>query len=245
MSESPRGDRFNTTHWSVVVSAGGSSSTDASRALATLCETYWFPLYAYVRRAGHSAADAQDLTQDFFVHLLAKNRLAIADRQRGRFRTFLLCSMKNFLINYEKMQDTQKRGGGRPTISFDINSATNRYGILEPVDNLTPDRIYEKRWALTVLDLVVRRLSEEFCAAGRLSLFEQLKPFLARGTTKASREAVARQLGMSEGAVKVAVHRMRQRCRQLFREEVARTTADPDAIDDELTEVLAALRAEK
>ena len=183
-----RRDRFATTHWSMVVSAGGTAARpEASRALATLCENYWFPLYAFVRRAGYSAEDAQDLTQEFFVRLLAKNYLAVADRQRGRFRSFLLGAMKHFLAKEERRQGAQKRGGHRPMISLDFHSGENRYSLIEPVDNLTPERLYEKRWALTLLDLVLGRLREEFRAAGKLELFDTLKQFLAGGDRKAER----------------------------------------------------------
>ena len=179
-----RADRFATTHWSMVLSAGRSRSREADRALATLCENYWFPLYAFVRRAGHSAEDAQDLTQEFFVRLLAKNYLATADRQRGRFRSFLLGAMKHFLANQERHESAQKRGGHRSTISLDFHSGESRYRQIEPVDNLTPERLYERRWALTLLDLVLNRLREEFRAAGKLELFDTLKQFLAGGPGK-------------------------------------------------------------
>ncbi len=149
-----------------------------------LCENYWFPLYAFVRRAGHSAEDAQDLTQEFFLRLLTKNYLAVADRQRGRFRSFLLGAMKHFLANQQRRQATQKRGGQQPTISLDFHAGENRYRLIEPVDNLTPERLYEKRWALNLLDLVLGRLHDEFHAAGKLKLFDTLKQFLAGGITK-------------------------------------------------------------
>ena len=236
-------DRFATTHWSMVVSAGGSHSPEASQALATLCENYWFPLYAFVRRAGYSAEDAQDLTQEFFVRLLTKNYLAVADRQRGRFRSFLLGAMKHFLANQERRQGAQKRGGHRLTISLDFHTGENRYSQIEPVDNLTPERLYEKRWALTLLDLVLSRLREEFRAAGKLELFDTLKQFLAGGTAKPAYLEVAEQLGMTEGAVKVAAHRLRRRYRKLLKEEIARTTAGPEEMEDELGKLLAALSA--
>jgi RNA polymerase sigma factor (sigma-70 family) len=236
-----RKDRFATTHWSMVVSAGGPRSSEASRALAMLCENYWFPLYAFVRRAGYTAEDAKDLTQEFFVCLLAKNYLATADRQRGRFRSFLLGAMKHFLANQERHQAAQKRGGNRLTISLDFHSGESRYKQIEPVDNLTPERLYEKRWALTLLDLVLSRLREEFRAAGKLKLFDTLKQFLAGGAAKPAHLEVAEQLGMTEGAVKVAAHRLRRRYRKLLKEEIARTIVDPEALEDELGELLAVL----
>ena len=240
-----RGDRFATTHWSMVVSAGGSPSSEASRALAMLCENYWFPLYAFVRRAGHSAEDAQDLTQEFFVRLLAKNYLAVADRQRGRFRSFLLGAMKHFLAKEQRRQRAQKRGGNRPLLSFDFQSGEHRYSLIEPVDNLTPERLYEKRWALTLLDLVLSRLREEFHTAGKLELFDSLKQFLAAGTAKPAYLEIAEELGMSEGAVKVAAHRLRRRYRKLLKQEIARTIVGPEALEDELRDLLAALSSEK
>jgi RNA polymerase sigma factor (sigma-70 family) len=241
-----RGDRFATTHWSMVVSAGGSRSPDADQALAELCESYWFPLYAFVRRAGHSAEDARDLTQEFFVRLLSKNYLADADRQRGRFRSFLLGAMKHFLANQKRRQRAQKRGGQQPTISLDFHSGEDRYRQIEPVDNLTPERLYERRWAMTLLDLVLGRLCEEFVAAGRLKLFEALKQFLAGGAQRSQTYSdVAQQLGMTEGAVKMAAHRMRRRYRELLKAEISRTTFGAEAMEDELCELLAALGSEK
>jgi RNA polymerase sigma factor (sigma-70 family) len=241
---SAHGDRFATTHWSMVVSAGRSPSPEASRSLAILCENYWFPLYAFVRRAGYSADDAQDLTQEFFVRLLAENYLASADRHRGRFRSFLLGAMKHFLANQERSQGAQKRGGHRPVISLDFQSGENRYRQIEPVDNLTPERLYEKRWALALLDLVLSRLREEFRAAGKLTLFDTLKPCLAGGSTKPAYPAIAEELGMSEGAVKVAAHRLRRRYRHLLKEEIARTIVAPETLEDELGDLLAALSSE-
>ena len=236
----------------MVVSAGGhrsgagvGRSPEASRSLAILCENYWFPLYAFVRRAGYSAEDAQDLTQEFFARLLAKNYLAAADRQRGKFRSFLLGAMKHFLSKEERRQGAQKRGGHQPMLSLDFHSGENRYNLIEPVDNLTPERLYEKRWALTLLDLVLSRLREEFHAAGKLELFDTLKQFLAGGTAKPAYHEVAKDLAMSEGAVKVAVHRLRRRYRKLLNEEIARTVVGPEALEDELGELLAALSSDK
>jgi len=206
-----------------------------------LCENYWFPLYAFVRRAGYSAEDAQDLTQEFFVRLLAKNYLADADRQRGRFRSFLLGAMKHFLAKEQRRQRARKRGGNRPILSLDFHSGEKRYSLIEPVDNLTPERLYEKRWALTLLDLVLSRLREEFRTAGKLERFDSLKQFLAGGTAKPAYLEVAEELGMSEGAVKVAVHRLRRRYRKLLKKEIAQTTVGPEALEDELGELLAAL----
>jgi RNA polymerase sigma-70 factor (ECF subfamily) len=240
-----RGDRFATTHWSIVVSAGAGRWPEASQALATLCENYWFPLYAFVRRAGYSAEDAQDLTQEFFVALLAKNYLAVADRQRGKFRSFLLGAIKHFLANQQRRQGARKRRSRQAVLSLDFDSGENRYRQMEPADNLTPERLYEKRWAMTLLDLVFHRLRQEFLAAGKLPLFDRLKPLLATGPGEMSYREVAAELAMSEGAVKVAVHRMRRRYRQLLKERIAQTVTGPEAIDDELRDLLAALGAGK
>jgi RNA polymerase sigma-70 factor (ECF subfamily) len=228
-----------------VASAGRERSPEASRALATLCENYWFPLYAFVRQAGYSAEDAQDLTQEFFVGLLAKNYLAVADRQRGRFRSYLLGAMKHFLAKHKRRQGAQKRGGHSPLLSLDFDSGEHRYRSLEPVDNLTPERLYQKRWALALLDLVFRRLREEFFAAGKLHLFDRLKPFLAGKTGGPPYLEVAEELRMTEGAVKVAVHRLRRQYRKLLKEEIAQTIESPDTLEDELGELLAALSSEK
>jgi DNA-directed RNA polymerase specialized sigma24 family protein len=230
----------------MVVSAGGARSSDASRALAALCENYWFPLYAFVRRAGYTADDAQDLTQEFFLRLLANNYLAVADPQRGRFRSFLLGAMKHFLANQERRQATQKRGGHQPLISLDFHSGEECYRLIEPTDNLTPERLFERRWALTLLDLVLSRLREEYCSVGKSELFDSLKQFLAGRPAKPSAySGVAKQRGMSEGAVKVAVHRMRRRYRKLLMEEIARTIVGPETLEDELGKLLAALSSEK
>ena len=237
--------RFPTTDWSVVVCAGRSRSPEAGRALSLLCESYWFPLYAFVRRAGYTADDAQDLTQDFFVRLLAKDYLGVVDRQRGRFRSFLLGAMKHFLANSQRYQGAQKRGGHHPVISLDFHSGEDRYRQIEPIDHLTPERLYEKRWALALLDLVLSKLREEFRVVGKLPQFDILKQFLAAGTVNPAYSEVAEQLAMSEGAVKVAVHRLRRRYRTLLREEIARTVVGPESLEDELGELLAALGSEK
>ncbi len=243
-----RGDRFATTHWSMVVSAGGyrgptgvGHSPEAGRALALLCENYWFPLYAFVRRAGYSAEDAQDLTQGFFVGLLARNHLPVADPQRGKFRSFLLGAIKHFLAKEQRYRRARKRGGLQTVISLDFDAGENRYQRIEPADNLTPERLYEKRWAMSLLDRVFERLRREFLAAGKLPLFDRLKQFLAAGPGETPYREVAEELALSEGAVKVAVHRLRRRYRKLLTEEIAQTVAGPEALEDELRELLAAL----
>ena len=242
------GGRFATTRWSMVVSAGQSRSTQSRRALAVLCENYWFPLYAFVRRSGRSAEDAQDLTQEFFVRLLTENYLAVADRQQGRFRSFLLGAMKHFLANQRRRQAAQKRGGAATVLSLDFDGGEHRYGQIEPSTNLTAERLYEKRWAMTLLDLVLGRLREEFRVAGKLELFDVLKQFLAGGGKHDGSPTyldVGKQLGMSEAAVKTAVHRLRRRYRKLLKDEIAQTVDGHGSLEEELRDLMAALGSEK
>lgn len=227
-------DRFATTHWSVVVSAGDARSSQAERSLAVLCENYWFPLYAFVRRAGHSAEDAQDLTQEFFVRLLDKNFLAVADRQKGRFRTFLLTAVKHFLANEQDRARAKKRGGGQAIVS--LEDLESRYGR-EPVDTLTPERIFERQWALALLNQVLSRLQAEMTANNKGLLFDTLKDHLT-GNQSASHATIAARLGMTEGAIKTAAHRLRRRYRDLLREEIAQTVACPDEIEEEIRYLL-------
>ena len=232
-----RKDRFATTHWSMVVSAGDRRSPEVNRSLAILCENYWFPLYAFVRRAGHSAEDAQDLTQEFFVRLLDKQFLAAADRNKGRFRTFLLTAVKRFLANeYDRIQ-AKKRGGGQTILSLECLEA--RY-CQEPADTLTPERIFEQQWALTLLNQVLARLQAEMTADGKTALFDALKDHLT-GSQAVGYATTAARLGMTEGAVKVAAHRLRQRYRELLREEIAQTVASPDEIEEEVRYLFACL----
>lgn len=223
-------DRFATTHWSVVVSAGDSRSPQAERSLAILCENYWFPLYAFIRRAGNSAQDAQDLTQGFFVRLLDKRFLAAADRQKGRFRTFLLTAVKRFLANEHDRATAKKRGGGQTIVPLENLEA--RYAQ-EPADTLTPERIFERQWALALLDQVLARLQAEMTASGKATLFDALKGSLTVGLADGY-AAVAERLEMTEGAVKTAAHRLRRRYRELLREEIAQTVADPGEIEEEI-----------
>ena len=223
--------------WSL--SAGGGRSPEAGRALATLCENYWFPLYAFVRRAGYSAEDAQDLTQEFFARLLAQRFLANVDRQKGKFRSFLLAALKHFLADQWDRAHAQKRGGGQTVLSFDSLDAETRYR-LEPASDLTPEKMFEKQWALSLLEQVLSRLHAEMVAEGKSALFEALKDTLTgvRSTTYA---AIGAELGMSEGAVKVAAHRLRRRYRALLREEIAQTVASAEEIGDEIRYLLSCL----
>jgi len=231
---------FVTTHWSVVLTAGRRDTARARDALARLCQTYWHPLYAYVRRVGHSPHDAQDLTQEFFARLLEKNFLAGADESRGRFRSFLLASLKHFLANEWHKAQAQKRGGGQIPLSIDFDAAETAVHF-EPADTTTADKIYERRWALTLLDCVLRRLREEFVRDGKEKLFEQLKPTLTEASRSVPYAEIARRLDTTEGAVKVAVHRLRQRYREVLRAEIADTVASPGEVEDELRNLFAAL----
>ena len=234
---------FVTTHWSVVLAAGRGSDTSRARdALARLCQAYWHPLYAYVRRLGNSPHDAQDLTQEFFARLLAKNYLAGADESRGRFRSYLLASFKNFLANEWDKARAQKRGGGQIPIPIDVASAeTSCQVTVEPADPASAEKIFERRWALTLLDQVLRRLRNEYVSSGRTELFEQLKPTLTEASRSVKYAEIAARLDTTEGAVKVAVHRLRQQYRELLRAEIAETVSSPDEVDDELKNLFAAL----
>lgn len=235
---SPGSRSFATTRWSIVLAARAPAEDAGGAALATLCRSYWYPLYAFVRRQGLGEHDAQDLTQEFFARLLEKGWLGGVERERGRFRSWLLASMKHFLANEWDKSRAKKRGGGVATISFDAMSAETRFRH-EPADTETAEKLYDRRWALTLLDQVLARLREEMSAAGKLDLFEALKFSLTGGRTAYAEVAAA--LGMSEGAVKVAVHRLRERYRELIRAEIAETVATPAEVEDELRHLLAAL----
>ncbi len=240
-SETGRRDAtFVTTHWSVVLTARRSDTTRAQAALAGLCQTYWYPLYAYVRRRGYSPHDAQDLTQEFFARLLEQNWLTQADRERGRFRTFLLAALRHFLANEWDKAHAQKRGGAIQFVPLQLDDAETRYGQ-EPADPVTPEQYFERRWALALLDEVLNRLRQEQVAAGAGTLFDALKPCLAGSSQAQPYAALAAELGMTEGAVKVAVHRLRHRYRQLLREEIANTVATPAEVDAEMHHLFAVL----
>jgi len=232
--------RFAQTRWSMVVAAAGGDSTKARRALEHLCGTYWYPLYAFVRREGHGADDAQDLTQEFFARLLEKNWLDAVDREKGKFRSFLLAAMRHFLANEWDRAHRLKRGGGQAVLSLDAESAEARYA-LEPADRMTADRIFERRWALTLLEQVLVRLRKEFAAVGKDRLFEELKAALTG--EKIPYAEIAARLNLNEGAVRVAVHRLRLRYRDLIRAEIAETVAGEDGVDAEVQHLFAALAA--
>lgn len=227
------GDIFATTHWTVVLAAGQRHSPQADHALEELCRTYWFPLYAYVRRRGHAKADAEDLVQAFFARFLAKNYLAGLSEERGRFRAFLLAALKNFLINEWKHASRQKRGGGEATLSLDWETADTKFQVAAQ-NEPSPDQAFDREWALALLSRVIERLQAECVADGKAKVFEQLKVFLAAGKGETAQSEVAKSLGMEEGAVRVAVHRLRKRYRQLLRDEIANTLSDPAMVDEEM-----------
>jgi RNA polymerase sigma-70 factor (ECF subfamily) len=231
---------FATTRWSVVLTASGSPSPTADEALATLCETYWYPLYAFLRSRGYSAEDAQDLTQSFFARLLEKETLRHADPTRGRFRSFLLASLKNFAANERDRTVAARRGGGVPAISLELETAEGRFGMELPSDE-TPERIYDRHWALALLDRAMSRLSAEAAHSGKPFQFDRLKPYLTGDQPRLSYSETALDLETSEGAVKVAVHRLRRRFRDLVRDEIAQTLSSPDDIDDELRHLWASV----
>jgi RNA polymerase sigma-70 factor (ECF subfamily) len=241
-SHEAQGHWFTTTHWSVVLAAGHGVGEDCARALERLCQTYWRPLYLYVRRRGHGPDDAQDLTQEFFRAFLERNAVERADRARGRFRTFLLASLQNFLAKEWRRATAAKRGGGQPLLSLDTDSAEAQYRTGR-VEELTPERAYEKSWAVATLEEAMVNLQSEYQRSGKGELFAKLRLLLWEDPDERTYAALGRQLAMSEAAVKMVVSRLRQRARELLRREIAHTIADPDEIDDEFRHLVAVLRA--
>jgi RNA polymerase sigma factor (sigma-70 family) len=232
---------FSTTHWSVVLAAGQTESPEATQALDRLCRAYWYPLYAYVRRQGHAPADAQDLVQEFFARLLERNYFRLADRSRGRFRTFLLTSLKHFLINEWTKAHRQRRGNGEPLLSLEEERAERRLSA-EPATEQPPDTLYDRGWAAILLKRAMAALGEESERSGKGELLERLKQFLWGEKSGLSYAAMAEQLGMTEAAVKVAVHRLRQRYGELLRAEIARTVATPAEVNEELRYLVSVIR---
>jgi len=227
------GDIFATTHWTVVLAAGRRSAPQADRALEELCRAYWYPLYAYVRRHGHSREDAEDLTQGFFASFLKRNYLERVSSEKGRFRAFLLAALKHFLANEYDRAGRQKRGGGVAPLSLDWQDADARYQF-DPADQISPDKLYDRAWAMTLLEQVITRLRAESAAEGRAEVFEQLKPFLMAGGGDIPYAQAAAKLGLNESAARVAVHRLRKRYRELLRAEIAQTLSDPADLDEEM-----------
>lgn len=236
----PRPDCFVTTRWTVVLAAGRKSSPDSDRALAELCRTYWYPLYVYVRRQGHSREEAEDLVQGFFERFLDRNYLGGLCSERGRFRAFLLASLKHFLANARDKASRLKRGGHAEHLSLDWQGADERYHF-EPADPVSPDVLYDRAWALTLLERVVQRLGSECAADGKARLFAAARAYLPRGADDVPYAEAAAGLGMDEGALRVAVHRLRRRYRHLLREEIAQTLTNPEAVEEELRSLRAAL----
>lgn len=236
--------RFQTTRWSLVLAAGDASAPDAHAALQTLSQGYWYPLYAYARRRGASPDDAADLTQEFFARLIEGELLQTADPRKGRFRTFLLTIFQRFLASDYERRQALKRGGNRPLLSIDAGEGERRYAF-EPVDLATPELLFERRWALTLLEHVLGLLEQEYRQKGKGALFENCRAWLAGSADETSYSAAATSLRMSEVALRVAVHRLRQRYRDLVREEVAATVITPEEVEEELQALRVAISGPK
>jgi RNA polymerase sigma factor (sigma-70 family) len=229
---------FATTHWSVILAAGQKDGEIARAALAELCETYWYPLYVFVRRQVNDVHEAQDFTQAFFARLLEQRPFEAAEPNRGRFRAYLLTACKRFLINEWHKELTAKRGGGRHVLSLDFDSGESRYSLVA-IDPTTAEQLYDRQWAITLLERVMEQLRLEYVAKKRLPHFETLKSFLAGSSYGASYAEAARALGISETNAKVAAHRMRQRYREMLRTEIAQTVQRPDDVEEEIRDLFA------
>lgn len=244
-NESRRGDyddQFRTTHWSVVLLSAQSQVSGSRKALAELCQLYWYPLYAFVRRRGYSAEDAQDLTQGFFLSLLEHKSLRKVGPEKGRFRSFLLASLKNYLFDEFDRENSVKRGGQIEFVTLDFENGEERY-LLDAGDSLTAEKVFDARWAMTLLDHAIARLREEYALQGKTAIMDALRPFLDPINCKRlpSYDEVADELQVNPGGVKTLIHRMRKRYNELLREEVARTVTDPQAVDDEIRALCEAL----
>lgn len=231
---------FATTSWSMVSRAAAPESAETKSALSALCQSYWYPLYAFVRRKGNSRADAEDLTQAFFTELLEKGKLSAADESRGKFRTFLLASLDHFIQNQWRATQAKSRGGGTNILSIDFQDADDRYSS-EPFHELTAEKAFERSWALAILNQALQLVRLQYEQSNKLELFEALKIYLGQGTPVPYKE-VAKQLGMREGAVKVAVHRLRERYGEQLRLQIARTINDFSEVDSELQTLIEALQ---
>ena len=232
---------FADTHWSVVLAAREEGSSRAADAMEKLCRTYWRPLYAYVRRQGHNPEEAEDLTQEFFAKLLAKDYLQHLQHREGKFRSFLLTFVKRFLSDERDKAGAQKRGGGKSLISLDETSAEETY-LNEPRNDLSPDQIFDRRWAQSVMARALSRLRQEYVAGGKGELFDQLKDIQPGEHGESSYAEIGARLGLAVGTVKSAVHRLRRRHREILREEIAQTVARPEEIDEEIRNLLTVLR---
>ena len=232
MTASPGRGKFATTHWSLVLAAARDEDQDGRLAMESLCERYWYPLYVFVRRRGYPPEDAQDLTQAFFARLLEKGDVARASPARGRFRSFLLASLQNFLINEFERARALKRGGGVRISSIDMSDAEGRY-VEEPASDVNPDDQFHRKWALALLDRALNQTRSEYERGGKSALFARLADLMTGADLDDSHREAAAALGMTEGAVKVAVHRMRRRFRDILRSQIAETV-DADDLDDEI-----------
>jgi RNA polymerase sigma-70 factor (ECF subfamily) len=242
MAQDPSAACFPTTHWGRVLQAGDSAAPEARAALEELCRDYWFPLYAFVRRKGYDPETAQDRVQGTFAELLARQDLRRLDPERGRFRSFLMAYCAHHLARHHDRERAVKRGGGRSLIAIDTLAAESHLGA-EPAHDLTPERLFERRWALTLLDRVLAALDAEMARSGRQTLYTQLRPSLLGQDGATSYRTIADALGVSEGTVKMAAHRLRARYREILREEIARTVAGPDEFDAEIRDLISALGA--
>jgi len=231
---------FKTTHWSVVLNAGRADPTQTSAALADLCQAYWPPLYAYVRRLGHNKEDAQDLTQEFFARLLEKQWLTQADRQRGKFRSFLLSSLNHFLANEWRRSQAAKRGGGKGLVSLDDSAEI--FCESDLASNLTPDKVYERAWAVALFGRALAQLKSKYTADGKARVYDALKDFLSGEPADGDYARIGKDLGMTNGAVGAAVHRMRQRYREAVREQIAQTVTNNADVEEEMRSLLTALQ---
>lgn len=244
MAEHPfagtRGGRFATTRWSLILAAGQGADARSAEALSHLCELYWYPVYAFIRRHSHGPDDAADLTQEFFTRVLEKNYFHDADPARGHFRGFLCASVRHFLSNQRDRAHAQRRGGHHPPISLDVESAEGRYQ-LEPRDDLTPETLLDRRWALILLERVLARLRADHASAGKGDLFDHLKGFLTGDNADLRYADVASIVGTTEGAIKVAVHRLRRQYRDVLIQEIAETVSDPAEIEAEIEHLLKAV----
>jgi RNA polymerase sigma-70 factor (ECF subfamily) len=240
MAENPAAGGFPTTHWSQVLAARDPDAASAREALSDLCQSYWFPLYAYIRRRGHDPDRARELTQDLFVRLLEKDVLAAADPTRGRFRAFLRTVCADFLANRRDWEGARKRGGDRALIPIDVAEAEGRY-TGEPAHEWTAERLFDRSWALILLGRVLDGLRHEYDRAGRAATFAELSPVLTEGPGAVPYATLAARLGTTEGAVRVAVHRLRRRYGALLRAEILATVDDPAEVDDEIRALFSAL----
>ncbi|HMP79004.1 MAG TPA: sigma-70 family RNA polymerase sigma factor [Pirellulaceae bacterium] len=251
MSQGPRSSdhskpgsaQFATTAWSLIAAAGSRESPQAQAALAELCQRYWYPLYAFLRRSGQNPDQASDSIQGFFAELLERSRLRVADPQRGRFRSFLLASLKNYCANQRRREQALKRGGERLTFSIDCTAGEERYGI-EPQNTLTPERLFERKWALQLLERCLQRLEQEAVERGRHKIFGAVKPFLSGLDADVSYQQIADEHATTPSAVKVAVHRWRNRLRELIRSEIAETVTTSEELNQEIEQLFSALSDE-